>query len=363
MRGEDPKTSRASEIQQEQFQDFVAAHWNDKQGEKQQGEDLRTSRVFSTNASKEEQGEDLRTSRENQEPQSQVGGQVGGIGGNTLASQATLVFPIAPPADAMALENFGKPTELSGDDGMDSCNVFMLSSADDSERGEFQVEHSIFRSPQSLVQYSDEPCLVIVDTGCQRQVAGRAWHETHAGHLELPRLAFKEKCQFRFGPSMSTTSTERYAYPSGLGKHFVVMFFSCVDANAPALMSRQTLTILDAVPDIISAGKIHYRALNATATLYLSSCGHLAVRLDEWPQQLPQWPCQMAVDSKCLPDVWAPSAKPVQAQELPSARHPVNSPPDASPSTGMVEEMAKVDDACADLARQRVQVSAAVCGH
>ena len=140
------------------------------------------------------------------------------------------------------------------------------------------------------------------------------------------------------------------------------MFFSCVDADAPALMSRQALTTLDAVPDI-SGGQIHYRALNVSSPLYLSSCGHLAVRLDEWPSKMPKWPCDMNVNTEHLPDVWAPSAVPVRAQELPSAKHPANSPPNATLTSFMAAEMAPCDEPAADLHRSGAQVSAAVCGN
>ena len=147
-----------------------------------------------------------------------------------------------------------------------------------------------------------------LSTGCQRQVAGKRWHAAHAQRVGLPRLSFKEKTMFRFGPHDGSSSNERFAYPAGLGGSFAVMFFSCVDEDAPALMSRQCLVDLDALPDI-SKGKMHYRALGATTNLYLSSCGHLAVRLDEWPAQMPPWPFSMPLNHKDLPDVWSPGAR------------------------------------------------------
>ena len=190
-----------------------------------------------------------------------------------------------------------------------------------------------FRIPSmtTFVQYSDEPCLVIVDAGCQRQVAGQRWHAAHHEHLGAPRLAFSEKCQFRFGPHKGSSSFTRFAYPAGLGGQFSVLFFPCVEDDAPALMSRNTLAVLDGLVDICR-GEMVYRALQTTSPLYLSSCGHLAVRVDEWPEDMPQWPCVMPVDDmENLPDVWAPAAKPVQARTLPSARFPANTPwfPDA----------------------------------
>ena len=286
-RGEDPRTSRMN----------------------QRGEDPSTSRT------NQNWGEDPRTSRTGQEPESQqepeghqfvekcvdlVGGVVVGSVG-TLASQAPRAssssnMTMEAPANDCQLQQHGgddrqwlqcdrqlpqqgrdgrhwvqhgrhgrrvwrRKSDEAGEETGESSVLTVSSSSSTCETPEFSVDQApLLRTPQLLVQYSDEPCLVIVDAGCQRQVAGKAWHESHVKHLELPRVAFKEKCQFRFGPSMSSSSTQRFAYPSGLGNHFVVMFFSCVDADAPALMSRQALTTLDAVPDI-SGGKIHYRAL------------------------------------------------------------------------------------------------------
>ena len=66
---------------------------------------------------------------------------------------------------------------------------------------------------------------------------------------------------------------------------------------------------------------------------------HLGVRLDEWPSELPTWPCQLPFMQHQLPDVWAPTASPVKAQELPSARHPAVRPP-LHGSEGTSSEMA-----------------------
>ena len=119
---------------------------------------------------------------------------------------------------------------------------------------------------------------------------------------------------FRFGPHNGSSSHERFAYPAGLGGSFAVMFFSCVDEDAPALMSRQCVVALGALPDI-SIGKMHYRAVGTTTNLYLSSRGHIAV-LDEWPAQMPPWPFSMPLNHKDLPDVWSPGAREVCAQAL-----------------------------------------------
>ena len=122
-------------------------------------------------------------------------------------------------------------------------------------------------------------------------------------------------------------------------------------------MSRQTLTTSDAIPDI-SAGQMHYRFLKTTTPLYLSSCGHLAVRLDEWPTTMPSWPCDMSLNQDNLPDVWAPTGCEVQAQELPGAKHPADQPPGyvQLDTAAMVEALASNRDEPAWLNQHDLQV-------
>ena len=75
---------------------------------------------------------------------------------------------------------------------------------------------------------------------------------------------------------------------------------------------------------------MHYRALRSSSPLYLSSCGHLAIRIDEWPEVMPDWPVtkqQILEDKLVSPDVWAPTAKKVAPFALPSASFPAAPPP------------------------------------
>ena len=220
-------------------------------------------------------------------------------------------------------------------------------------------------SMTTYVQYSQEPALVIIDTGCQRQVAGKHWHAAHHELLQMPRLAFPEKCQFKFGPNRGTSSTTRYAYPSGMGGHFTVLFFSCVSDDAPALMSRNTLATLDGLVDICR-GEVIYQALQTKSPLYLTSCGHLAVRIDEWPSTMPSWPCTMQGidDEQNLPDIWAPAALPVQASALPSARFPLQRPPLADAgqdSTVMASSMEAAADTPLQLHEQGAEDGVGLC--
>ena len=355
--GEDLRTSRAPLKPQERNK--IGAAPQQEKGQ-EQGEDLRTSKS-STAAGSKQYGEETQGLQELQKP-------MVGLGDNHHLAEPAPVGSLCLVCGSSAmvsrhhcLKRSKSMPDLLASKTMTRASVLTSSCAND-ENGD-QEGHAdgfthLYRAPQLLMQYTQEPCLVIVDTGCQRQVAGKMWHNAHHAQLDLPRLTFSERCQFRFGPSTSSTSFERFAYPVGLGNHFAVMFFSCVEADAPALMSRQTLTSLDAILDI-SAGQMHYRALQTTSQLYLSSCGHLAVRLDEWPSKMPDWPCDMPVDHDNLPDVWAPSATDVQAQDLPSARHPAVRPPGyAQPiSSAMAEALAADHVGSSQVDQQCVQVS------
>ena len=100
----------------------------------------------------------------------------------------------------------------------------------------------ILPNPKIMLQYVDvDAAVMIADTGCQRQVAGRAWHERRCHEIEpLFAIPFKEFCKFSFGPNEGVPSTQRLAYPAGLGGGLVVLGISEVEVNAPALFSRST---------------------------------------------------------------------------------------------------------------------------
>ena len=352
--GEDLKTSRAP-LKPKERNKICAAPQQEKGQE--QVEDLRTSRTEAAAGSKQ-YGVETQGLQEPSRPN--LGSKQHLAEPAPLGSFCHVCGSSAMASRHQCLKRSKSMPARIGFSTSSSATVLTLSceAGDDAEqRDQPDGSTMLYRAPQLLMQYAQEPCLVIVDTGCQRQVAGRMWHNAHHSQIDLPRLTFSERCQFRFGPSTSSTSHERFAYPVGLGNHFAVMFFSCVDADAPALMSRQTLTVLDAIPDI-SAGKMHYRALKTTSPLYLSSCGHLAVRLDEWPTTMPSWPCDMSLNQDNLPDVWAPTASEVQAQELPGAKHPAVQPPGyVQPDTSaMAEALASSHDEFARPDQQCLQV-------
>ncbi|CAE7457471.1 unnamed protein product, partial [Symbiodinium necroappetens] len=99
-----------------------------------------------------------------------------------------------------------------------------------------EFEPKVDRPPNVLLQYCEGPCsaYIIADTGCQRQVAGKAWHDQKALEiLPLKRLEFPDKCKFSFGPSAPVASVGRNVYPVAIaGVHFSLSV-SVVIAKAP----------------------------------------------------------------------------------------------------------------------------------
>ena len=153
-----------------------------------------------------------------------------------------------------------------------------------------EYSQGIITNPKVLLQYVDaDAALMIADTGCQRQVAGHAWHTQRAQEIApLQPILHNEHCKFSFGPNAGVPSSSRYVYPSGLAGHLVVLGISSVNEKAPALFSRPAFEALGAVPDLVR-GEMHYTALKTSAPLFLSKCGHLAIRIDQWPPEPFEW--------------------------------------------------------------------------
>ena len=220
--GEDLKTSRAS-LKPKEHNKICAAPQQEKGQE--QGEDLRTSRTAAAAGSKQYGGE----TQGLQEPsRPNLGSKQHLAEPAPLGSFCHVCGSSAMASRHQCLKRSKSMPARIGFSTSSSATVLTLSceAGDDAEqRDQPDGSTMLYRAPQLLMQYAQEPCLVIVDTGCQRQVAGRMWHIAHHSQIDLPRLTFSERCQFRFGPSTSSTSHERFAYPVGLGNHFAVMFF------------------------------------------------------------------------------------------------------------------------------------------
>ena len=189
---------------------------------------------------------------------------------------------------------------------------------------EFTEEHlavEIPKQPAVLLRYAtgDNSAFIIADTGCQTQVAGKEWRARKAQEiLPLQAPKFPDKCRFSFGPGAPLSSVGRYVYPVAIAGKAFAMCISEVDAKAPALMSRRAFESLGAVPDV-HLGQVYFRAMDRVAQLWLSACGHLAIRLDDWgnasfsrpPKHLP----------KNLPNVVSD-----EAFDCPSALQPITAP-------------------------------------
>eukprot|EP00435_Cladocopium_sp_Y103_P066933 s73_g29.t1 len=201
--GEDLRTSRAP-LKPKEHDKICAAPQQEKGQE--QGEDLRTSRTDEAVGSKE-YGEETQGLQEPKRP------PVGLDFLNTLAEPAP-VGTFCPICGSSAMvskheclkRSKSMPALRSSQTKTEASEAAVLTASCNAPSGNDSVQEGhqdgftqLYRAPQLLMQYSQEPCLVIVDTGCQRQVAGRMWHNPHHAHLDLPRLTFSEKCQFRFG--------------------------------------------------------------------------------------------------------------------------------------------------------------------
>ena len=240
-----------------------------------------------------------------------------------------------------------------------TVNRSALDSPEDEHVGYMVSSESmpLYKQPSitNLLSNADELCCMILDTGCQRQVAGKEWHRVHQGHLDgLPPLEYPERASFRFGPEPAKVSKRRWAYPCGISGHFCVLWISEVDVPAPALCSRHTMSALGAVVDV-ARGEVFFRGFNSASQLYLTSCGHLSIRIDEFPTTMPSWPLTPPVSSEYPPDCWAPTVQPVCVRVLRRANHgpeiPVTSG-DAS-STAMASALACAAGASTPVHRQR----------
>ena len=204
--------------------------------------------------------------------------------------------------------------------------------------------------------------MMIADTGCQRQVAGSRWHEIRQRSIQpLTPVKFHDSCSFSFGPHKGTPAEARYAYPAGLGGSMVALGVSLVSCDAPALFSRPAFEILGAVPDI-GKGVMFYRALNKTSKLFLAS-GHLAIRIDEWPDEVFDWPLSFSEQS--MPDVFIPDAVPLKINKLDVACEPARRPPHAAVAqhSAMAAQLEVPDGELPRAPVRRADHGAQLCGN
>ena len=181
------------------------------------------------------------------------------------------------------------------------CDCYAMPALHEFVGESYQLKLS--QQPSVLLQYAsgDSSAFIIADTGCQRQVAGTDWRVRKAREIQpLQSIKYSDRCRFSFGPGPPLPSLGRYGYPVAIAGKSFAMSISQVDARAPAPMSRKAFESLGAVPDV-HKGQIYFRAMDCVATLWLSPCGHLAIRLDEWGEQAFPWPPKRVPQD--LPDI------------------------------------------------------------
>ncbi|CAE7420471.1 luxQ, partial [Symbiodinium microadriaticum] len=204
-------------------------------------------------------------------------------------------------------------------EGMPVSQSWMTQVADAESEEENTIVYEIPRPPSVLLSTCDDASFLIADTGCQRQVAGRKWHAQRQHELQLMPNRFPEVCRFSFGPHKGVPSQGRWLYPAGIAGELVMLGISEVDVDAPGLLSRPAMEALGAVPDLVE-GRVTFKALGGkSAKLYLSPCRHLALKIDEWPED----ECSVHAMQSCLefgkqgpPDVVHPNAFPPERVRL-----------------------------------------------
>ena len=109
---------------------------------------------------------------------------------------------------------------------------------------------------------------MIVDTGCQKLVAGTNWTNKQIESLHpLTVIETKEKHLFRFGASVPTPSLGRVRLPCGIAGHVGELSVSRVSDDVPGLLSQAVISYLSMVIDVHQAS-IYIGAFTQTVPLF-----------------------------------------------------------------------------------------------
>ena len=84
----------------------------------------------------------------------------------------------------------------------------------------YSNEHGAMVAEKPEVLFNDEPCQVILDTGCRTAVAGEKWHRRFQEELKRCGLGWEEVPHheiFRFGAGAPVVSRKAAIYPVVLG--------------------------------------------------------------------------------------------------------------------------------------------------
>ena len=89
---------------------------------------------------------------------------------------------------------------------------------------------------------------MILDNGCQRNVAGARWHRETRKRLRETGLApvkIDQTEDFQFGDDRIDTSVCAWEYPIGIRGNNGSLNIAEVSSNCPGLMSQDTMADLD----------------------------------------------------------------------------------------------------------------------
>ena len=166
-----------------------------------------------------------------------------------------------------------------------ATGTFFAFPAESSSEGEVYNVRDVF------LNAPEPPTFMVIDTGCQRTVAGTTFLDAHEATLReshgLCHVRSPEKQHYRFGKGSSVCSTESRWIPIGLMEIPLLLRSSSVNVNIPLLGSRSFLSQMGAVLDIPQA-TVFFGALNITRELFLSANGHLCIKINELPRKFPR---------------------------------------------------------------------------
>ena len=125
----------------------------------------------------------------------------------------------------------------------------------------------------------------IIDCGCTKTVAGKAWVEEFLTMLSqeererVEKSAKKSTTMYRFGDGKETKSMKELTIPMFVCGKKILMTVEVVDSNIPLLLGRPTMTKLGMILDTVNHS---VRIDDKTFKLGISSSGHYILPVSEF---------------------------------------------------------------------------------
>ena len=126
---------------------------------------------------------------------------------------------------------------------------------------------------------------MVIDSGCRRCVAGRAWHEKF--QETIAKMGFKGvareiKESFRYGDGRVVQATRAWRYPAGINKKNGSIDIAEVDEDTPPLLSRKALTDMGVILNFAD-GTMTIKAANLdSAKMDFSNSGHALLDVGDY---------------------------------------------------------------------------------